>query len=339
MKKILIVAMVALSMFSMKTAAQSVGTGATETPDLKHMSYIITLLEKVEGSVFLTPGEPRDLSDIFTRTDEVLPDMNEGQVQDMEWYSYDTNIAKFPWYEKDKEGVENKIEAKTPSEIWGLNFGETIIRGSKIDRKTNTIDEHYFLAFVCPTITVVSPDGAIYRHQKVFNQKARVNFTQSNKYVLNTVQLYKGDNAEPEDITDLVAPDPNDTDNENGTDGYFETQGGVVENMKFVLSMESITDDYEGGVIGNSNLKVYVQGKTVKFVQTDGNHNIAMCNVEIYSIKKIPDTNGLNEKLYDGNPQATSDPSVATITFNESNAGVFFIKVEGYTPVYKIVME
>lgn len=329
MKKILIVAMVALSMFSMKIAAQNEAPGyteddITETPELKYMQYIVSLLEKVEGSVFLTPGEPRFLSDIFTRTDEVLPNMNEGQVQAMDWYSFDPETAT----------IINET-----SEIKGLKFGETIIRGTRKDKENNILKEHFFIAFVCPTISIVSPEGAIYRHQKVYGENLHLTFSESKDYVLNTVQLYTGDNTVPEDITDLVAADPNDTDSKNGTDGYYETDYGVTENLKVVLAMESRPDGFDG-VVGTSGLRLYVDGKTVKFVQTDGNRDIANCNVEIYSIEKIPNTtDGLNKKLYDGNPQASSDPSIATITFHESNAGVFFIKVAGYDPVYKIVME
>lgn len=321
MKKILIVAMALLSMFSMKIAAQSVGTGASETPDIKHMIYIITLLEKVEGSVFLTPGEPRFLSDIFTRTDEVLPEMSGKQIEDMDWYCYDTEIAT----------IDNKT-----SEINGLKFGETLIRGTRKDKENNILKEHYFLAFVCPTISIVTPEGAIYRHQKVYGENLHLTFSESLDYVLNTVQLYKGDNPIPEDITDKVAADKNDKNPANGTDGYYESDYGVTENLKVVLAMESRPTGFDG-VVGTSGLRLYVDGKTVKFVQTDGNANIATRNVEVFSIET--DDKKVNKKIYDGNPQAGTKGSEASITFNDTNAGVFFIKVADYDPVYKIVME
>lgn len=200
MKKVFIT--LVLSICSMVGFAQSNMT----------MHSFIDLLDNIEGYVFIGQGERRDLSVPFAKTDSVFSHLDgEYAIQDLDWSVLNTNILSC-----DSDGV-----------IEGLTFGETIVTAKE------GIDEHNFIVFVCPRITVLSPEGPIYSHNKVYGHPMKVTFTDSKRYKINCIML------DELDITDDIQ------------DGYYESENEITRDHMMTITMANAETDVRLQVIGN----------------------------------------------------------------------------------------
>lgn len=253
----------------------------------------IKIIDNVEGYVFLSEGEERDLSLPFARTDSVFSKFGADDLRKLDWSSMNNDIVFV-----DSEGMAE-----------GRSFGETIITVK--DKE----ELHNFIVFVCPTVTVKSPEGAIYTHHKVYNQKAKIYFTQSKDYLINCVML------NGEDITDKVKID----ENEEG-DGYYESEEPITSNMTFVISMESREDNEIGQVVGGSDINLQVQGKNITFVNTDETkQSIVGKNVKIKDVKR--------EKVVYNKPL----PSNNTISIETK--GIYYVEIDGINGDFKVIID
>lgn len=255
----------------------------------------IKIIDKVEGYVFLSEGERRDLSLPFARTDAVFSEIESAEdLRALNWSSMNNDIVFV-----DKDGMAK-----------GQSFGETIITV-----KDDNNELHNFIVFVCPTVTVKSPEGAIYTHHKVYNQKAKIYFTQSKDYLINCVML------NGEDITDKVKID----ENEDG-DGYYESEEPIISNMTFVISMESREENEIGQVVGGSDINLQVQGKNITFVNTDETkQSIVGKNVKIKDVKR--------DKTVYNNPLPPNN------TISIETKGIYYVEIEGINGDFKVIID
>lgn len=205
----------------------------------KDMKEIVKILSNVEAFVFLEKDDERDLKQTFGRTDKIEFN-NVTDYKDLLYEVGNNAVAEINY---------------DTGEIKGIGFGETII---KITNPKDNDNEHYFLAFVCPKITVKTPEGVVYSYPKMYNHRAKITFTASDQYMINTV-LRDG-----VDITEKVAPDKDGKD-----DGYYLSSNPITDDATFVISEESVPDDYDGQtVVGSCGLKVYSLGSTIYFKDT-----------------------------------------------------------------------
>lgn len=291
MRKILLTLLAAFAVFSVK-ADDNV---ANDTPE-QGLPGIVEMLSKVEGYIFVTRGETRDLSLTFTRTDMVFDGVDEGSFADMSWFVYNPKIASVP-------GDDGQLV--------GNEFGNTLLR------ITHDGEEHWYIVFVCPTITVVSPEGTIYTHQKIFNEKAIVNLSQSKDYRINCVMSGAGD------ITDDIIFHEED---EYGYGyGEYVSNNKITGNVNLTLTLESRTEYLEPNPV-----RVRVNGMTMSVVikDTNGKYVPATRNLGKTVIKSISGDVVYNDYL----------PESGEVTFLDELSGVFFVtfeNLEGYT--FKIV--
>lgn len=243
----------------------------------------VDLLNSIEGYVFISKGESRNLTLPFARTNEVFEGESINSLTSMDWYSYNENIVSI-----DENGL-----------ITGNEFGEAIISAIT---KDNT--EHRFIIFVCPTITVISPEGVIYKHQKIYNQKVKVYLTQSKDYIIN-----------------CVLRDGIDVTNDVTKDGYYESEDLITDDFTLLLSEESRLNSDD--VIGDSGIRIQVRGQEVSFVS-----DINLSNRKII----ITGTNR-DRVLYD-----EVLPSNNMIRFLSQNKGIFYINIEGISEEFKIAI-
>lgn len=243
-----------------------------------NLDDVISLLKKVEAYVFLGVGETRDLKETLGRSnifDYEVKDLNDND--NVNWFVNNHDIATI---------TDNGL-------IKGLKFGETVMKVN--DEDNNDI---YFAVFVCPTITVVSPEGVIYKYHKTYNQKVRLQLTQSQDYLINCVMM------NGQDITAFV-----DKSNGNG-DGYFQSTEGVKDNLVFVISEESRheNDGDDIGVVGGSGVNVEVWGHNVNFVATDDKTSL------IGKELKIIDSEGNSrEDIIGKNALHIANPGIYTV--------------------------
>lgn len=239
MKKFLL-ALLTVSL-SLTASAENTPDESTESGSYRvtedKLNEVIEQLKSIEGYVFISKGERRELSTVFQKAPDILGD-DENEIKSHDWEIANSSIAEL----QNNEGT-----------VLGVNYGQTSL--------TVTDDKgvvHYFVIFVCPTMTVVSPEGAIYTHQKVYGQHAKVSFTHSNDYLINCVMMnFQG---EVKDITDKVAKETSD---ETGdTDGYYESEELVKDDMIFTVSMKNNPNSANNTeVVDNSGVRIQVQNK------------------------------------------------------------------------------
>lgn len=233
MKKIFVAALLlpfALGAFAQE---QNASGGAVSISD--RIESVKQILENIEGYVFLEIGEDkaRDLSETFGRTISVFEDYNSDQLKDLHWDSMNKDIA---WFSNDN------------GNIFGKNYGETIVT---VTEKDGT--KHRFIVFVCPTVTVISPDGAVYTHQKIYNQKLKIDFSQSDNFNINTVMAsYDGQIF---DVTDSIDPQ----------NGHMESERQITSDVEFTVTLE---EDVEDVLLGNYPIRLGVLNGKI-YIMTD----------------------------------------------------------------------
>lgn len=258
----------------------------------EYIKTAVNKLSSIEGYIFLTKGQSRVLPVIFDRTD--LADFS-----GVHYTSTTENIAA--------------VNSQT-GEVTGINYGETLL--TILDDKDT---EHTFLVFVCPTVTIVSPEGAIYSHQKVYGQPMKIEFTQSKDYVINCVMATHG-YGDAYDVTDKII---------DGENGKYISDDNITADVVYTISMQNIQagDDFNNAVDEKSSLRCQVVDNTVTFVaQSDDDRN--------------PAGQSIYYRLVDGaNPAAMNNTldNNGSITLYES--GIYLIWFENdYTHTYKIVI-
>ncbi|MCH5246373.1 MAG: hypothetical protein J1E84_07905 [Muribaculaceae bacterium] len=289
MRKILTV-LLAMA-FAMNLCAQDIDTQGSAGKNL-NMEGIIEKLEKSEGYVFLGKDDQRNLRDIFHRSNDIKmgdepQDPNVHDVLEYHWEVANEGIATL---QRDTEAEAIYVK--------GTRFGETFLTATL----PNSTEVHHFAVFVCPTITVLSPEGIVYSYQKTFKQPARIELTRSNEYHINCVMM-KRDDSDWEDITAKVAygPDLNDNDDlkVNDNDGYYESKDPIEGDMVFVIS-EELSQDYKNGDVpenvGSSGLNLQVRGHEIT-VMYDGSRdgtnyediaNLSEAEINITDVNKKP---------------------------------------------------
>ena len=261
--------------------------GLLENMDIK---TFVSTLNDIEGYFFVGLKEDRDISLTLSRPD------GSGDAKDYakwEWKTMNYTIAGLSRGEEDAPILT------------GGAYGETIITGTET-KEDGTTDNHNFVVFVCPKITIVSPEGAIYSYHKVYNQNTRIQFTQSQKYSVNSVLRYDGVHPEGLDITSYIT-----------RDGWYESTDQITGDTTFWVAMEENTKANDSSTAtGSSNLKVFVHGSDVTI---EGNNSYT------FTVKDI-----LGKQLYKG-----TWPANGTLTFDADNQGVFFITCSDSNNTYK----
>ena len=298
MKKIFLAISLLAASAGVVSANDEFNDGLLENMDIK---TFISTLNNIEGYFFVGSGEDRDISLTLSRPD------GSGEQEDfvaMSWKSMNTTIARM-------SRGDNNVPILT-----GGAYGETIITALE-NNPDGTTEKHNFVVFVCPKITIVSPEGAIYSYHKVFNQNTRIQFTQSDLYSVNSVLRIDGAHPEGLDITDEIQDD-----------GWYESKEQITDDTIFWVAMES--NDKEGEsdtATGNSDIKIFVKGSNVTI---DGdNENILNGTFTV--------TDLWNRVLYSGSWPKDNN-GTRTLTFNSSNKGVFFLTSAVNNKTYKIII-
>ena len=294
MKKVLVTLFAVLGIMSM--SAQKI-TFAGMTFD-----ELINILENLQGQVFLSKGETRELANIVANSTSIS---NVANAKDLTWSTLNKGIV-------DIDESEGTIE--------GVNFGQALVQ---VHEPSATVPDFYIGVYVCPTITVKSPEGAIYTHQKMYNSRAKLQLTHSPDWLINCVM------CNGEDITQMVSETGN---------GWFDTslfpeeeKQNVKNDLTLVVSMETRMKHNDGDdVIADSdiNLQVYPETMTLRFTDGVGNLKTTLIGRTI-SIKDIT-----GKELY-GSPL----PEECEIVFLSNNKGVFYVGIEDVDQDFKIIME
>lgn len=252
MRKLLLV--LALAAASVPAFAATDDSGADQydimplaAVDNVTMHDVVEMLQNIQAFVFLNSGEDRDFTDVFARSKTIFTDVSKETLQSYKWEVANDKIAT--------------VHTETGI-LTGGEFGETFLTVTD-----NNGEEHLFAVFVSPCVTVLSPEGVIYKYQKMYNQPVRVRFTSGKNYHINCV-MAKGigetdeDKAKFVNITDAV-------DGENIEDDgwleYIEEKLHPVKNdLVFIVSEESVISD-AAPVVGPSGLDVEVVGQKINF--------------------------------------------------------------------------
>lgn len=260
-----------------------------------NMDELIEMIKNVQGHVFLSKGESRSLEDII-RNSSVIN--SEASVKELTWSTTHNNV------------VDVDSEDGT---ITGVSFGQSIVTVN--DPKG---DNFYLAVFVCPTITVKSAEGVIYKHQKMYNSPAKLQLTQSKEWLVNCVM------RDGVDVTDLV-----------DEKGIFDTsreadpaKRSITSDMILTVSMESRNENENGLVVGNSGINLQVNSATHTLTFEDGGRNLIQpgMKIDIYDI--------FGKNLY-----GQGLPASKSIRFLDQNEGVFKVKIEGIDGWFKIIMQ
>ena len=309
MKKNLLFLLMVLAAFSMRAEDNESGSAPslseTQDPIVSGASLkeIVEKLEKSEGFVFLPLGEERNIRDIFHRSNEIH--MAGDEIEEYK------DVMNFKWtVGSEAIATITRVTASDAIYVHGTGYGETFLTGVAPDGET-----HHFAVFVCPTVTVLSPEGVVYTYQKVYNQPAKIQLSQSKDYQVNCVMV-KGlhDDGQWHDVTAAVAKD---ADGQN--DGFFESNEPVKRDLVFVISEEirPVNEGSEGSVVGKSKLNLQVTGRTVKLVTVDNLEegvDLSECGFTITDLSGVEAQ--YNLRSYDGVIEFDAD-------------GIYLINIEG----------
>lgn len=282
---------------------------AVVVDDVKSMQDVVNILNKIEGYVFIEKGDDkeRDLAEVFGKTDAVLKDKTREDLMKMHWDVFNENVVDI----KEDDGT-----------VVGLNYGQSIVKLT--DEKDKSL-EFYFIVFVCPTITVVSPDGAVYTHQNVYGQKVKVDFSHSKNFSINCVMAEYNGNVY--DITKTVVKD----------NGHFESSIDLESDMTFTVTLQEFDEDK---ITGDSPIRLRVANGTLQFDFVDENYNwdnyLSMCTLKISTLEGKSVTESMRTCVsYNGE---TPYP----IYHNILNEGIYLVTItdpEGTSYKYKIVIK
>lgn len=276
MKKIVLLLLI--SAFTYTGYAQNAGTLTGMT-----VADFVETLSSVEGYFFIGKGEERDLS--LTLGREPANDLNENQAKEMDWTSFNEAIVTVDDY-----GYAH-----------GVAYGEALISTHDGDKQTN------YVVFVCPKVSIVSPEGAIYSYHKIYNQQSRVQFTESKDWKINAITR-----------DGVLIPDNSEK------DGWYESDEAITSDVCFHVTMEH-ADNYPF-----ENVKITVNGHKVTIADPVG--YAGYMNNRPVSVKDM-----WGDELYGG-----TWPSEGTLKFKQGNEGIFFISIpndQGGENQYKIIIE
>lgn len=277
------------------------GKAQAETHSAEKMSIeeYVKVLNSVDGFIFVGVGEERDITRTLGR--EPGNEMDQDDVKDLYWMSLNNEIVSV---DKDADGM-----------ITGNSYGETIIQGIGEDFTLS------YVVFVCPKVTVCSPEGGIYSYHKIFNQATRVQFTHSKDYVLNCVTRNGVDITNPENLKDGETFDEK--------TGWYESPDPITEDVEFHVTMEKRNDN-DNMVNTDSDINILV----------DNNNIVTIDNPTAVAGKTITVTD-----FWDNVLESNLDATTGVLTFkypeggkNYVKKGVFFIEIEGDN-TYKILIK
>lgn len=374
MKKYLLILMAAFVSLPFVASAAEVGSQGNVTEET--LNAQIEVIKSIEGYVFLGLGDVdrRDLSQTFSRTKEVMGENGQTELRGMEWRVYplsDQTIAQL-----DNEGgiIGNKFgetiitanEKLTADEIAAITpetfkackylyYDENDPLDAYGNKKFNDVESldfiknhkgyeyyesHYFLVFVCPTVTVVSPEGAIYQHQKIYNQRMRVDFSHSEQYFVNCVIMeYEGNKY---DITNMIAADP--TDDMINVNGHYMSTNRIRGDVSFTISMQDNKNYNNPTNLDKSPFRIQVCGKRVVVVDDDPKDGISPVDQTI-------EWKTLNSDTVDGSAVLVATDDYIQVVGDDTkreaaelgqdlDPGIYFLNIKGdYNDItYKVVI-
>lgn len=262
-------------------------SGAFQNVNIKQF---VETLDGIQGYFFIGKNESRALS--LTLEREPGNDFNDAsQVKAMHWSSLN------PWV----------ADVDDDGNISGMHYGETIITSDNNGEKTN------YVVLVCPKITIVSPEGAIYSYHKIYNQKPHIQFTESKDFTVNCVLRHNSDGSVI-DITDNI--------DENG---WYNGEYVEIKDIDDQISEDVVlwvTMEGKNPAPNAPNVKITVDGQDVTIHSDD--KSIFNKNIVVTNIRK--------DVLYN-----SPWPAGGTLTFKPENKGVFFIEIPGVN-TYKIII-
>ena len=273
-------------------------TGRAEILNIGEISQVgieqfVEILDGVDGFIFVGVGEQRDIARTLGRENDksvVAGNMDQTDVQELNWTTLNRDICNV-----DEFGM-----------IEGKSYGETIIQGISDDGKTNL----GYVVFVCPKITIYSPEGAVYSYHKIFNQATNVQFTHSKYYVINCVT------RDGRDLTKLLDEEKETFD---AATGWYTSTEPINSDTEFRVTMEARQDNNDN-IVSDSNLSITVEGNNMVFNPAN----------EV-SGKSITVKDIFDNLIYNGTI------SNGKLTIQDINKGILYVSIPGDN-VYKVLV-
>lgn len=273
-------------------------TGRAEILNIGEISQVgieqfVEILDGVDGFIFVGVGEQRDIARTLGRENDksvVAGNMDQTDVQELNWTTLNRDICNV-----DEFGM-----------IEGKSYGETIIQGISDDGKTNL----GYVVFVCPKITIYSPEGAVYSYHKIFNQATNVQFTHSKDYVINCVT------RDGRDLTKLLDEEKETFD---AATGWYTSTEPINSDTEFRVTMEARQDNNDN-IVSDSNLSITVEGNNMVFNPAN----------EV-SGKSITVKDIFDNLIYNGTI------SNGKLTIQDINKGILYVSIPGDN-VYKVLV-
>lgn len=305
--------------------ASAQSNNVSSSIDDQIMNEALGILNNISGYIFLEKGQTRKLSNTFNRTDKLFSGEDEKTLADEYSWEIQTNgIAK----------IDND-----DGEIVGCNYGQTLLT---VYPNANKNEKTYFVVFVCPTISMITPDGVVYTHQKIYKQQTKVDFTHSDNYVINSVMAkYDSDedgNFEKYDITDLI-----------DDKGHYVSPVQITSDVYYTVTLEQ---DIRNIVKSDSNFKLLVCDGEIRIAPRNSD-SLSAADIEWFKtadvIASTPKNKGTTTEPNMVEVQVYNKKGADCMSLNEEhprfnipfNDGVYFITLkgaDGRAYKYKIVV-
>lgn len=191
--------------------------------------------------VFIKLGETLDMAQIFN-------------LRTVSYY--ETNNSKVAALPEESETLQPEDMGK----VTGAQYGEAVVGAYNVyGELLATLG-----VFVCPSLTVVYPDGATTEHLVVHNSPLNVALRPSSRWQISSVT------HDETDVTDKVAP----------LSGLYKSELPVKANTVLTVVGKETSEPVTGAqsVVADSSLRVTVAGRTVSILGDMENKTVVVYN-------------------------------------------------------------
>lgn len=205
-----------------------------------------------------------------------------GRGVNYDFYTIDENLT---WTSSNNE----IFRLESQSEGNASNFGHAYVVGKDADNNEVAVVSVY----VCPTLTVIHPEGSIYTHHVLYKTYPTVNVKPGEGYKLVDVT------HDGSEIADSLIDE----------EGYYISTKPITENSVINLSLEQEMQSSAPAIWSDSQIRVYVDGYNIHFI-----------GVQPYSSVNVTGLDGItiNKQLSADNIITVEAPGIYILTFEDA---------------------
>lgn len=172
-------------------------------------------------------------------------------------------------------------------------FGHAYVVGKDTDGNEVAVVSVY----VCPTLTVIHPEGSIYSHHVLYDTYPTVNVKPADGYRL------AGVTHDGKEIADNLIDE----------EGNYVSTKPITENSVINLSLEQDSQSSASAIWSDSQIRVYVEGYSIHIIGVQPNSSVNVTSIDGRTVRK---------QLSADNTIQVEAPGIYVLTFDNIYNGI-----------------